>query len=83
MKMIEREWRTFANEVLHKVPVQLIPDFKLAFYGGATALFGKLVRGVSSDTGDPTPEELQMVDSVAKELEEFAAYCKIYGKVPL
>ncbi len=70
MKIIEKAWHSFAEEVIpptaHEVQRQ---ECRRAFYAGAASVFGGLLDSVGNDDGPPTADEMAAMESVSRELE--------------
>lgn len=60
----------------HGCPARQLNDIRMAFYGGATALFGALYEGVSDDVGtEADARDNAFMDSLQAELHAFAMTC--------
>lgn len=72
MKRIAREWESYQQKVLppDAGPVQ-IQECRRAFYAGARSLFTLLAVGVSPGMDEPTADDLNMMQEISDELDEF------------
>jgi hypothetical protein len=71
--LVERAWREFEASVvaLEAGPVQRA-EMKLAFFGGAARVFTMITTELSAGD-EPQPDDLAKMDSLDRELKEFAA----------
>jgi len=76
-KHIAAEWATFAEQVLpqHAPQVQ-VQETRRAFYAGAGCILHRVLRLVGDDDDEPSAEDLQMMDDIMTELDEFMADVK-------
>lgn len=72
MKIIATLWDSYRKEVL---PVDAsstqISECRMAFYGGATALFGSLFQLLDQTEG-VTDTDVHVMESISRELSSFA-----------
>jgi hypothetical protein len=73
MKRIYNEWRSFENSVLIPIGASRLQrrEMRRAFYAGAQRLFAVMVNG-ASDQEDVTEADLQMMEGISQELDQFA-----------
>lgn len=70
-KKIQTGWESYrALCIPPNASATQVSESRKAFYGGAAILFGTLIGSTSQD-GEPTQDDLDMMDSVAAELREF------------
>ena len=76
LKLIDQAWRSYSEVVIpaHAGAVQR-QEMRRAFYAGATTLLGSIM--VVLDPGDePTEADLQKMQGIHDELEQFTADLK-------
>jgi hypothetical protein len=68
---LANQWTTFELKtgVANTSDIQR-QEMRRAFYGGAASLMDAMMLGFSEDS-EPTEEDLQYMDSIAKELKKF------------
>jgi hypothetical protein len=73
MKQIEMEWETYRHLVMPPQAGEMqFMETRRAFYAGAKAMFALISEISDPKTGpEATQNELQRVDGLANELEEF------------
>lgn len=65
------EWELFKRAVMPAdAPAVQVSEMRKAFYAGATALVGVLMRSLKSGV-EPTDADLVMMDEIADELNQF------------
>lgn len=66
------EWRSYRGEVLPRnAPAVQVRETRRAFYAGAAAWFGLMLRAADQPGDEPTEVELSRVDALNAELEAF------------
>lgn len=72
MKRIEAEWQSYKTVVIpHDAPEVQICESKKAFYAGANSLFHLIINLVDPKTSEPTEKDLESMDELNKELNDF------------
>jgi hypothetical protein len=73
MKQLEMEWETYRHLVMPaQVGEEQFMETRRAYYAGAKAMFELITEIADPKTGpSATQSELQRVDGLANELEEF------------
>ena len=73
MNIIENSWLSYKKRVVPKDASETqIRETRIAFYAGVVTVW-TLFEKLDYSTGEPTKEDLQMLDSVDKEVKDFLA----------
>ena len=71
-KPIEAAFERFSETVIPEGATQSQQDgMRVSFYAGVTTLFGILMESADDGKDEPTPENLDLMDSIAAELAAF------------
>jgi biotin synthase-like enzyme len=73
---LKAEWEIFKKIIPAGASEHQINDMQSAFYSGATVLLGLIMTGLTEGE-EPKEEDLQMMDDLQTELEEFNGLLKI------
>lgn len=65
------EWSSFLRVIPANAPVVQVVECRRAFYAGAQALFILMTGGLDADS-EPTDTDLQYMDALSQELQQFA-----------
>lgn len=73
MKLVQDQWETFARRVM-PVGVSAVQykEMRRAFYSGVEAHL-KIMTKILGPGQEPTESDMQIMDGILKELEDFAA----------
>lgn len=70
-KLMAEQWDQFSRSVLPKdAPLTQRTEMRRAFYAGAQAILFRVIDAFAPET-DPTEEDLQVMQDVHDELQEF------------
>lgn len=76
-RLIEAGWQVMRTMVLPPTASDVqLTEMRKAYFTGAQHLFASLASAFSSDDDEPTPEDLQRMDLIHKELEGFVEELK-------
>lgn len=71
MKRLEKEWNIYRLAVYpHGAGEGQLIECRRAFYAGATAFYGLMMRGMSPGP-DETPEDIDYLKQLAQEMFDF------------
>lgn len=65
-------WEDYLRKVVSPNAGEIqIKETKLAFYAGAGGLLGLIIENLDNES-EPTEKDLKLMDSIGRELEDFA-----------
>jgi len=74
VKLIEKSWDGYRKMVVPGDASRAqLEGSRMAFFGGATAMFHIIFGGLDRASHDATPRDFAMLDGLKAELEAFAA----------
>jgi len=70
-KIIDAQWRSYLRSVMPaNAGANQVVETRRAFYAGAAALYFSIMTGLDGGT-EETPGDMEMIASIARELQEF------------
>lgn len=79
-KLMAEQWAQFNERVMPlDAPANQKRAMKIAFYGGAQAIMFRIIAAFSPE-GEPTDDDLQVMNDLERELSDFAKDVKM-GRV--
>lgn len=71
-KRIQEEWEKFHDRVMPLGAGEIQRrETRRAFFAGAAALFSILNRNVEGGSGEPTADEMAVMDDLSEEIQEY------------
>ena len=75
-QLMAEQWDQFARQVLHpQAPAIQKQEMRRAFYAGAQAILFRVIQAFGPES-EPTAEDLQIMQDVHDELQEFGRLVK-------
>lgn len=79
-RLVEEGWKTYRQSVIpDDAPEVQVYSCLMSFYAGATSLFYTLLTALDPGS-EPTPRDMNIVASIARELEEFKDSVVAFGE---